>query len=460
MSGKKAEKNSSWGGLRIVCALLCISVFCSTLMISKSSYAHSCRFFGTRCGLMDCDDARAGILAHHAFGRLLITDHIDNDFARYRFWLREIFFVQNLLKALMMMTEQLSAVGMYQMQAVGALMDANIQMETQRAFQELQVRAIKDYQPSQDFCVFGSTMRSLSASESVGTHNKMALRAIQMDRLTGKANMASAGASDPRARWERFVSANCQVFNNNWDQNNPTISGLQPACATSKDSTRANADVQYERFINSPRTIDINFLDDPAAAPPTTDGREASANEEDVIALARNIYGHQAPDTSNPFMSREGPQEQFFNLRKLAAKRGVAQNSFNAIVGLKSSGSAATAPANTFQYMAAIMRNLGIDDFAEIQDLMGENPSYLAQLEVLAKRIYQDQSFYANLYDKPENVQRTSVAMRAIGLMVDREMFESRIRKEMLISVLLSSKLQKEYERVESNLEKLDEANR
>jgi hypothetical protein len=76
---------------------------------------------------------------------------------------------------------------------------------------------------------------------------------------------------------------------------------------------------------------------------------------------------------------------------------------------------------------------------------MGENPSYYAQLEILAKKIYQDTDFYANLYDKPANVSRKLVSMKAIELMLDRAIYESQLRREMAVSVTLSSKLRSSF---------------
>jgi len=251
-----------------------------------------------------------------------------------------------------------------------------------------------------------------------------------------------------RARWENFVEHNCQVYNNNWDSDNPTISGLQPACEDSKESARANADVKYGRFVENARTIDVDYID-----------ADITDEEHDIISLSRNLYGHIAPSNSMAFLNRQSAQEYLLDQRAVIAKRNVAMNSFNTIVGMKSSGTSSGA-ANTTQYMAAVLANLGVTNPDQIQELIGESPSYMAQMEILAKRVYQDQSFYANLYDKPENVERTSVAMRAMEVMLEREMFESRLRKEMLVSVLLSAKLNKHYETAESTLESLTAANR
>ena len=54
---------------------------------------------------------------------------------------------------------------------------------------------------------------------------------------------------------------------------------------------------------------------------------------------------------------------------------------------------------------------------------------------------YRDPAFYAKLYDNPANVLRQQASMQGIGLMQQRDLFESQIRSEMLLSVLLETKL-------------------
>ncbi|MFP4314313.1 MAG: hypothetical protein ACLFR0_08300 [Alphaproteobacteria bacterium] len=395
------------------------------------------------CNPNICNDVVTIITADHALGRALITAHITQRFVEYREWLLETFFRDNLLHAMMRMTEQLSAVGMHQMLAVGALMDAKIQLETQRDFQHLQWQALKDYHPSEDFCWFGTNARSLSASEHTAIARKLTLNKFSMNRQLASLNSAGADSadSDKMARWQLFVDENCMVYNNNWDPDNPTISGLETICGSSAPSERANKDVHYSRYIDQVRTIDdVDFS-----------GGTASDNEKDIISLARNLYGHDVLKRNIGLLTLDTMQSNYADLRAVAAKRNVAENSFSSIVSMKTPGTAAGA-ADTKQYMASLIRDLGIDNIADIDDFIGENPSYYAQLEILAKKIYQNQTFYANLYDKPENVARTAVALRAIELMLDRSMYESRLRKEMMISVLLATKLQENYEEVQSNL--------
>ncbi|MFN3700815.1 MAG: hypothetical protein ACK4VI_04740 [Alphaproteobacteria bacterium] len=378
-------------------------------------------------------------------------------FELHREWIIETFFIGNLLPAMMMMTEQLSAVGMYQMLAVGSLMDAKIQLETQRDLQRLQAQAIKDYQPSQDFCWFGTNVRSFSASEMRGGFNKMALNRASLARQTGQGSSASGLSVDEdlRARWTSFTDNYCVVTDNAWIEDRASITGLQPACNSStSDGVRVNADVDFGRLVELPRTIEIDFT----GGDEDLTSEEASFAEQDIIALKRNIYGHKPLMSNMGMLEAAAAQKQYLDMRSIAAKRNVAENSFLSIVGMKTAGTANTSPADTFQYLAAIFNGLGIDDVDEIRSLIGEHPSHYAQLELLAKRIYQNQTFYANLYDKPENVVRTSVALRAIELMVDRAMFESRLRKEMAISVLLSTKLHDGAEKVNADIIRISNA--
>jgi hypothetical protein len=105
----------------------------------------------------------------------------------------------------------------------------------------------------------------------------------------------------------------------------------------------------------------------------------------------------------------------------------------------------------TREFLGAIMKELGLND-TEIYQTIGENPSYYAQLEILAKKLYQSPDFFAGLYDKPANVERKSVALKAIDLMLDRAIYESQMRQEMSMSVLLSTQLQGDFDTISGQL--------
>ncbi len=136
-------------------------------------------------------------------------------------------------------------------------------------------------------------------------------------------------------------------------------------------------------------------------------------------------------------------------MRQLIALRNVAQNSFNRVAASRGTGGAST---NT--YMQNILRELGMSANESTTYLSNDtgSPSYNAQMEILTKKIYQNPNFYTNLMDKPANVDRQIAAIDAIGLMQDRDMYQSLERQELLLSLLLEMKTRTAQRDVDRNL--------
>ncbi len=447
------------------------------------------------CSGSDCDEADDHIEAAHDDILDRVQEEFDADLEEFENWLLEVMFETQFVEAFGDMITQMSSVAMYYTGMIGAFLDAQIQMDTQRLFRKLQFEAHKDYRPSEGFCAFGTNVRSLAASEAVGQFNSLALSQISLPRQLGAFGVAGAKSveGDYKARWEQFIDTYCDIGDNNRNTtvgmlgmipptpstDNTDGTGLELACDRdgpggspsmgARDHSRINRDIDYTRLIEEPRTLDVDFTNNKLDSENPFIVTEPG-DEEDIIALSKNLYGHRvlSRDISGVLMKSENARKLYLALRSIAAKRGVAQASFNAIVGMKSSGTTdkdssdvIIYPANptvstpstrllkqTRRYMAAIMHQLlpatetlGVETGANIFDLIGYSPSYYAQLEILAKRIYQNPDFYANLYDTPANVSRKKVAMMAIELMVDRAIYESQLRREMNVSVLLASKL-------------------
>ncbi len=430
------------------------------------------------CRQEDCNAASQTIGdAHQA-----MVDHVqtefDDDLEAFETWLIDVMFNTQYVDATAAMVTQMSSVAMYYTGIIGAFLDAQIQMDTQRVFRKLQFEAHKDYRPSEGFCGFGTNVRSLAASEAIGQFNSLALSQMSLSRQLGVFGVAGAKkvSDDYNARWGQFVETYCDVGDNNW---HTAGTGLELACdhdgpdgnsdMGANDNNRINRDIDYTRLIEEPRTLDIDFTNNSLDTENIFITKEPG-DEEDVIALSKNLYGHKvlSRDISSVLMKSDNARRLYLALRSVAAKRGVAQASFNAIVGMKSSGTTDKDPTDpiiypanpltstpslrllkqTRRYMAAIMHQLlpsaslgGVETGSNIFELIGYNPSYYSQLEILAKRIYQNPDFYADLYDTPANVSRKKVAMMAIELMVDRATYESQLRREMSVSVLLASKL-------------------
>ena len=394
-------------------------------------------------GSVDNCGAEVAIQTAHSVNENLLMNLISTDMQDFRTWLTDTFFKQEVLPALQKFTEQMSAIAMEQVFMIGTFLDAKQQLETQRLFQELQTQAHKDYHPSEDFCWFGTNVRSLAASEQISKFNAVALDKVQMARQLGNVNNSAAKSEDDdkAVRWDQFTSKFCDQNDNNRIPGTAGT-GLQMACPTPTGGKRANIDVNYTRAIDEPRTLDLNFAKG-----------DTSADRENIIALSNNLYGHNVL-TRNAFkdyLKNVEYQHLYMALRSVAAKRSVAQNSFDAIVGLKSAGDPGMDGSSTNQFLGAILAELGVPS-DDVYKIIGQDPSYYAQLELLAKKIYQSPEFYSNLYDKPANVARKGVALKAIDLMLDRAIFESQIRQEMSTSVLLSARLRGEFRDVNKNL--------
>lgn len=464
-------KNSSIIGRMIflIFAPLAIAVVI-TLLLTHSAYAACGCLVGT-CSSADCAAASSQLDQYHDDIEQNTQDEFDDDLEAFEDWLVEQFFEGEVVPAMADMTTQMNAVAMQQMNIIGAFMDADIQMDTQRLFQQLQAEAHKDYRPSDDFCWFGTNVKSMAHSEIKGNHNALALSAMSIKRQIGNANLnSSAGVEqDLRGRWGQFVDTYCDPKDNNWlvpsalppeidATDNPPgsfygqLSGLEYACDRdgdfpgpdanrggpkgATDPWRTNIDIDYTRLVEAPRTLNIDLSN----ATMTDD-------EEDVWALSRNIFGHEVltRDLSRQKTQSNNGKKLYLAVRSIAAKRSVAQYSFDSIIGLKTAGTGSNLAAGSQvrEFLGSIIKEimpLSTPD-EEIYEYMGEEPSYYSQLEIMSKKLYQNPDFYANLYDTPANIKRKHVAMQAIEVMLDRAIYESQLRKEMVVSVLLSSKI-------------------
>ena len=211
-----------------------------------------------------------------------------------------------------------------------------------------------------------------------------------------------------------------------------------------------NKDIDYVRTVDFPWTLDVDFTNTSA---PTN-------NEEEVLALASNLYGHEvfvrAPSKGlqgRPGVTLNSIQKLYLDMRAVVAKRSVAENSFNAIMSMKTSGT-----PGSRDYLVELLRQLGIPNTApdnDIDRLLGPEPSYWAQMEVLTKKIFQNPDFYTNLYDTPANVERKGVAVQAIGLMQKFDIYKSYLRNEATLSVLLELATQELQDEVENELNQI-----
>lgn len=355
-----------------------------------------------------------------------ITQTYRDSMTMHEAWIVSYMFRGNILPAMQMMAQQLSAVMLQQAQILGAFFDAKQQLETQRTFQRLQAEAHRDYHTSTGLCELGSAVKSLASSERRGEYNVVALSQRSLDRALGTGSTAARQGQefDIASRLAQYRSTYCDPKDNN---------GLvADMCESTAPPERRNRDIDYASLIDYPLTLNVNFTDN-----------TLKYDEQDVFALAAHLYGEtvfaRPPSELLQKKVAKGRLQQimetYMDARAVIAKRGVAENSFNALVGMKSEGPDSTVGSK--EYLRKMIEQLGVADDKEIEKILGKNPSYYAQMEVLTKRIFENPQFYTNLYDKPANVARKDVALKAISLMQKFDTFKSSLRTEANLSMLL-----------------------
>ncbi len=378
---------------------------------------------------------RNWITVRHASTQLWIG----SEFISHRqAFLMNYFFNEHVLAAMMMMTEQLVSVAMQQTLAIGAFLDAKHQMETQRLFQTMMARAHKDYHPDLEMCVIGTNAKSLASAQRHGEANAYVLSQLGIERSLNNENTnAGPGVKvDKEGRLDLFKTTFCDEHDKNND--------LSALCDGSGPPQMQNIDVDYASLVDRPWTINTDFTTTPA-----------NLQDSAVTAMFEYLYGHEVfSPISAAFLTNIANHDALLDVRALAAKRAVAQNSFASLIGQKSRGSADS--AQTQQYMTVLMQEFGIANTAEIDEILGERPSYYAQMEILTKQIFMRDQFYTNLYDKPVNIDRKGAAIQALSLTQNMDLFESKLRNEAMLAVLMELELEKVQFSVENKLNTLD----
>ena len=211
------EKLRLYAGIRALQNTLCTFLAVWVLVShSASVYAHNCPYPEPPCGgschiaqdlagigtceCSDTNDAEDSVIEHHEDGETDILTHMREQFHLHREWVVWNYIYDLFPQSLMLMTEQMSNVAMYQMLSVGKMYDSKLHLESQRLFNELQNEAAKDYQPSDSFCYFGTNVRSLAHSENLSLTQQASLNQIALSRQLGNANSATTAGDGTKGR--------------------------------------------------------------------------------------------------------------------------------------------------------------------------------------------------------------------------------------------------------------------
>lgn len=346
------------------------------------------------------------------------TEHI--------YWLIDDFLMGIIKPDLKLMIEPITRVPLHMAAVIGGLFDGKNQMASLLTLQKLKAQAHKDYQPGTAMCQLGTNVRSLASIDGEVRKNSFILGQRALDRHLGNytANAAEGKGGEDKGRLQQFKDKYCNANDNNRIASSGDT-GLTLMCGTAAEGL--NEDIDYARTIGLSQAVDL----------------------EAAMAMSSNLYGYTTfTRPSSYWMADKGHQERYLDMRAVLAKRSVAEYSFQKIAAMKAPASPAAIGAKP--YMEKIWDEIAVltaDEKAELEKM-----SYMAQMELLTKRMYQRPGFYTNLYDKPVNVRRVSVALRGLGLMLDRDIYESYLRSEMLMSVLLEVKTARKQQDVQNTL--------
>lgn len=338
------------------------------------------------------------------------------------------------------MADQWTAAILMNARALGGFYDGQNFQDAMLSQQKLNAQSLRDYTVDEQLCRFGTAARSLGNSEMRGQRASLMLSERAQNRHMVNLNSNAANteergrepgrAADKSGRRKTFIDTFCNKSDENFALASATerINGADVTCSAADQNL--NRDINYARSFEMPTTLDLTY----SGTTPADDLRN-------LMALGSNLYAHDIivnrPNASMLDPGNPGSDAmRWLAYRSVLAKRSVAQNSFNKIGGMKTKGSDAST-----QYLRVLLKELGMTD-DDITRTLGEaEPSYYAQMEILTKKIYQNPKFFADLMQTPANISRTQTAMKAIGLMQERDIADSLQRSEMLFSTLLELQL-------------------
>lgn len=360
-------------------------------------------------------------------------------FNQHKDYITNILFSGHIYPSLVAMGEQISATILTQSVFTGMFFDAQHQLDRQLALNQYHVAAVKNYQPSAALCKFGTATLGLASSDQNAgiIHEKLMKRAL--DRQLGTLGLAAASdTGDLDARIDQFAKVYC-----NPNDNKGFLAGASDAFCKENggDPARYNKDINYTKTFDTPLTLDLNLNDGDNVTSPLSGRSNITPDTQDILALGNNLFSYNLFKRPARDTLKDSPIA-FHAARSVVAKRNLAENSFYAIAAQKAKGSGAGAA-----YIKQMVEALGMSA-EDANDLLGENPSYFAQMEVLTKKLYQDPNFVVSLVDKPANVDRQKAAMQSFRLMQQRDFYESLIRQEMVLSVILEELIYNRYKSI------------
>ena len=413
---------------RHACAAFGLFILCSALFSAASPRPAQAACINCGCIALLQAATNAEISVQYQATRLYIQQQFES--SRSDFY-SGFLFSENIVPALQGMTEQLVSASWIETMAIGAMLDAKEQLETQQLLQRLSARAHKEYQTDTEVCAVATASQALGSSYYNGRLASHTLSKRMQDRELGQGFTLGGGGSgtDKLSRFNQIRSTFCSPHDH--------ANGMEVIC-NATEAAKINADINFTTTVLNSHTLQANF----------TDGA-ANLQEPEIFAMAANLYGNTTfPFISQQIFRNEANHAYYLDIREIAAKRNVAELSFSNLIGMKTAGLPVAEPTGLF--VRKVYEQLGMQP-ADAEEFFKSPPSYWALMEVMNKTLYERPDFYINLYTTPANIDRIGATIRAANLMQDMDTFKGQLRSEMALSQILESEVTQLQDNVQND---------
>lgn len=368
----------------------------------------------------------------HTRTRTNVKNFIDEQFDKHKTFLVDKFWKEKLQPAFMKFTQQEVSSGQQATTTRASIADGKAANNLGHAASEDQAEQAEILTPDPQACAVASGARSLAVGQAKAQEVATGIVKDSSNRRLGRAELTT---EDP-AQVDRDERR--EVFNEHFCDPEAWGGAFKDQCSTAGDLK--DRDIDFRKTLDEPWTLDIrpDYADQ--------DADSWTDDEISVSALRQHLFGHEVyPRPTRDEFKQYNVKVGYLNQRALEAKRSVAEYSLQTLIGEKSAAS-----PEAKEWLEASLKNLGIEIDAETQAKIKDKPSYFAIMEVLTKRMYQDPNFYNQLIKPGPQVAQTQASLQAVNLMQMRDVYDSMLRSELILSLIVEMELDDQQAVVQS----------
>ena len=299
-------------------------------------------------------------------------------------------FWDNWLKALKDMTGQLSGSLSDGTRHLDNMFDSSDETQKERALQDVEHNAKKQYQPTNQSCRFDTVARPLNSAMRTEKYVSQGLAtALNVEGTNNTAAPASVGgqAGVENTRWNNYVNYFCDGVSNNG----------RPGCNAPAANAVPNADTDPKTLFGK-ETIDMSD------ATPQGQARRAA-----VQAFVYNITGYEIPDPMQLSVLRTpAGKQQRARRREYLAQMDASSALVTDLVGERTP---LTGPGNPgAPEVQALRTKLGVTDASL-------HPSERELRQAVVEQLW-DPNYWVELGDSPATIAEKEVYLQAYNLLM------------------------------------------